>query len=371
MESHENNSKIIQDMKNDNEYKTKGRKTIRERPILYEETPKKENPKKEEKLIEANLNDKINNMNNDIFDYSFGNAFSKDNNIKKNGNNSTKKSNHGITVKKFVLENVENIKNEQFHDKDFIKELEDIDILHADFVQLYEQFSKNNNIRISINGDVLLPEEKQFILSEVDFWIKAINYIFKKNKNLTLYNFITFIEKSFIFLKNNNNIDELNHYKQVMEGQINNFFTKEKIADFLLDNRLKNIRDIFSKYHNPSKATYKEVKLDGNITKIFTQSKTNIDSAPSMKLFICSKYYDDKIENYFKVLNKISSVGIKITDKDKKEQLNLIQKFISDYFILGDIDDRKSRSTKKTKKSIYRSSAKKRRTKSSAKKYKK
>ena len=237
------------------------------------------------------------------------------------------------------------------------------------FINNFSSFLKKNNI--DIMQDSKLPifqnnynQKSKYLLSTAEFWIKYIIYISHIYKNdLTIYNYINFIEQFYIWNNNNinddNNNTNTNDFNMEIKKQINNKFSEEEIKNFLLLNKTNNLDDLFQRYniihtnYKNNKNNYIEAKINdiqckcptcinnGFINIIINYNKTHNEIRYSRDNYITyndnkniddikrnEKYYDTEIFDY---LNKIEK-GKKYEDEnenvndEKKEKKNSIRK---------------------------------------------
>ena len=159
------------------------------------------------------------------------------------------------------------------------------------FLKEFTNFLQKNNI--GIIKDTYLPNIKDKnnidLLSQIDFWIKYIIFISKKyEKDLSLYNYINFIEQFYIW----NNYDTFNTFNSEIKKQILILFNSDVIDGFLLKNKISNLDELFERYKNiHTNYKYKELKINNVECQCLTCS---------------NKGYINKIINYNKVNNKIS-----------------------------------------------------------------
>jgi len=133
-------------------------------------------------------------------------------------------------------------------------------------------------------------KDNKYLLTQKDFWIKYIIYISEKYKNeLSLFNFINFIEQFFLWCNPpGDNMDFIVEIKL----QIYKIFDEQKINNFLSVNKLSNLDQLFERYKNLNS---KEEKC--------VEAKIDLDQCTCP---ICTEggYYK-KVVDYNKVNNKI------------------------------------------------------------------
>lgn len=206
----------------------------------------------------------------------------KNNEIESNNNNDDNNDNNKYEINK----NLSFLKNiNENNDEYFIKE--------------FSSFLENNNIKISPESKLplFMNDNNMSLLSQKEFWIKYIIFISKKYKNdLSMYNYIFFIEQFYIWNYNSNSIDEFN---KEIKKQINLLFNEENVNKFLITNKIKDLDGLFEKYkniHMNNNSIYKEIKVDGE------DIKDKICNCPTC----VNKGYIDKIIDYNKNNNEIS-----------------------------------------------------------------
>ena len=166
----------------------------------------------------------------------------------------------------------------------------------AYFIKEFSSFLENNYIKISPESKLplFMNDNNISLLSQKEFWIKYIIFISKKYKSdLTMYNYIFFIEQFFIWNYNNNIIDE---FKKEIKKQISLLFKEEIVNKFFITNKIKDLDGLFERYKNihMNNNIYREIKIDRE------DIKDKICPTCSNKGFI------DKIINYNKNNNEIS-----------------------------------------------------------------
>ena len=126
----------------------------------------------------------------------------------------------------------------------------DDSIQNNNFINGFEKFLEVNNIEIS---DYKVPsfknEKNNYLLSNLFFWIKFIKYVCQKYKNnLSFFNFMNFIEVFYSWIDYEKY--DCSIFKKLIMEQMELTFDKDKINNFLLMHKLKNIDDIFIRYKN-------------------------------------------------------------------------------------------------------------------------
>ena len=268
-----------------------------------------------------------------------------------------------------------------------------------DFINQFENFLLRNDIIISTDNK--LPsfkiEEKKFLLSNLDFWIKYIEYIcLKYKKELNFFNFINFIELFYVWI-DFKKYDSYAFNKLIIQ-KIEFLFDKDKINNFLLTHKFNSLDDIFSRYKNMNILDFPEMKLEEcqcpncqNIKeKVINYNKTNTYISYSeennlnysvnkeiIKYPESKTIYDDKLKcfsiytNSNDKLKKITDYyrcSIKKNPSKKISQNKVIQyrgdKKISDFFsykkdkiIEGQKKEREGRSNQKKSKSKGKTSS--------------
>ena len=262
---------------------------------------------------------------------------------------------------------------------DNINLLLDIDdsINNADFINQFEKFLEKNNIEILM--DTKLPsfinEENNYLLSNINFWKKYINYICWKYKTeLTLLNFINFIEQFYIWIDDEYDSDIFN---QLILEKIELLFDRNKISDFLLIHKLENLEDLFSRYKTMNTPHVKEFKISENCecstcqemkrraltAKKFPLSKTLLDNESKGFSVNPKLDKDSKITDFFRCSIKLRPSKIKT--QSKFVQYNTDKKIVDYFKFLKDKDDYKDKKNKSASKRKKRSTSKKSKSKNS------
>ena len=169
----------------------------------------------------------------------------------------------------------------------------------AYFIKEFSSFLENNNIKIIPESKLplFMNDNNMPLLSQKEFWIKYIIFISKKYKSdLSLYNYIFFIEQFCIWNYNKNTIDEFN---KEIKKQISLLFNEEDVNKFLIANKIKDLDGLFEKYkniHMNNNNMYREIKFDGE------DIKDKMCNCPTC----ANKGFIDKIIDYNKTNNEIS-----------------------------------------------------------------
>ena len=264
----------------------------------------------------------------------------------------TKEQNDIFTPVKLTLEDEENIKN--------LLKLNDSN-LNVNFMNEFEDFLGNNNIEIL--KETKLPifkcSKKKYLLKNINFWKKYINFLCLKYKNdLSFFNILNLIEE-FYNLGNNQNDAQI--FKELIMQKIKFLFEQNQINDFLLTHKLKNLDDLFTKYKNINNQndTPVEIKLMENCEcqtcQDFKEKDYNKESIkfPESK----KKSKDSKITDYYTY-----SIGIRPSKNRTQKKFNIINedKKIDDFFSFTQVKQKKTKKDKEEKsKSKSRSKSKK------------
>lgn len=225
-----------------------------------------------------------------------------------------------------------------------INSLKNIDSskLNNYFVNQFFDFLKNNKIEICPDTKLpIIKSNNNYLLSKVEFWTKYIIFISRNYKNnLSIYNYVNFIEQFYLWADNNNKENE--EFNKEILKQINLLFDQDTINNFLLANKFNNLEDLFSRYKiidNTNKYS-KEIKIDEDC-----QCET------------CKSLYYRKVVNYNKknntiLLAKDNNLSYIIKDKNKNKEggKKYYDKEISEYYSLSKSKkekDKKSRSKSK------------------------
>ena len=193
--------------------------------------------------------------------------------------------------------NNKNNKLNKNHNQVILNNLKAIEINKKDinnFLKKFSNFLNDNNIEIirenKLPNFTSKEKDNKYLLTQKDFWIKYIIYISEKYKNeLSLFNFINFIEQFFLWCNPpGDNMDFIVEIKL----QIYKIFDEQKINNFLSVNKLSNLDQLFERYKNLNS---KEEKC--------VEAKIDLDQCTCP---ICTEggYYK-KVVDYNKVNNKI------------------------------------------------------------------
>ena len=264
----------------------------------------------------------------------------------------TKEQNDIFTPVKLTLEDEENIKN--------LLKLNDSN-LNVNFMNEFEDFLGNNNIEIL--KETKLPifkcSKKKYLLKNINFWKKYINFLCVKYKNdLSFFNILNLIEEFYNF---GNKQNDAQIFKELIMQKIKFLFEQNQINDFLLTHKLKNLDDLFTKYKNINNQndTPVEIKLMENCEcqtcQDFKEKDYNKESIkfPESK----KKSKDSKITDYYTY-----SIGIRPSKNRTQKKFNIINedKKIDDFFSFTQVKQKKTKKDKEEKsKSKSRSKSKK------------
>ena len=264
----------------------------------------------------------------------------------------TKEQNDIFTPVKLTLEDEENIKN--------LLKLNDSN-LNVNFMNEFEDFLGNNNIEIL--KETKLPifkcSKKKYLLKNINFWKKYINFLCVKYKNdLSFFNILNLIEEFYNF---GNKQNDAQIFKELIMQKIKFLFEQNQINDFLLTHKLKNLDDLFTKYKNINNQNDipVEIKLMENCEcqtcQDFKEKDYNKESIkfPESK----KKSKDSKITDYYTY-----SIGIRPSKNRTQKKFNIINedKKIDDFFSFTQVKQKKTKKDKEEKsKSKSRSKSKK------------
>ena len=264
----------------------------------------------------------------------------------------TKEQNDNFIPIKLTLEDEENIKN--------LLKINDSNS-NVNFMNEFEDFLGNNNIEIL--KETKLPifkyTKKKYLLKNINFWKKYINFLCLKYKNdLSFFNILNLIEEFFNLVNNQN---DAQIFKELIMQKIKFLFEQNQINDFLLTHKLKNLDDLFTKYKNINNQndTPVEIKLMENCEcptcQDFKEKDYNKESIkfPESK----KKSKDSKITDYYTY-----SIGIRPSKNRTQKKLNVINedKKIDDFFSFTQVKQKKTKKNKEEKpKSKSRSKSKK------------
>ena len=294
--------------------------------------------------------------------------------IKKDENIDSKKR-EIITQANNINENDENI--------NLLLNMDD-SINNKNFINQFEIFLNKNKIELSNDKlPIFKTENNKYLLINIYFWIKFIKYICQKYKNeLSFFNFMNFIDFFYIWIdatKYNCTI-----FNKLIIEQIELNFTKDKINNFLLMHKLKNLDDIFLRYKNLNKSNLTEINNNYNNKNIYIsyseennlsyikykeiikypKTKTLIDKN-SENLTLNDNSNPQKITNYIRWSLELDK---KKEEKKRKEispikvSQNYNDKKLTDYFYYkkekAEIKNKKEKEKEKEEKSIKKSNNK-------------
>ena len=298
---------------------------------------------------------------------------------KKKLSSSNKKSRKNIKVNVSILErnNEKELHNKNDNDNnkyeinkhlDFLKNLNENNDTY--FIKEFSSFLENNNIKICPESKLplFMNDNNKLLLSQKEFWIKYIIFISKKYKNdLTMYNYIFFIEQFCIWNYNSIANDEFN---KEIKKQISLVFNEEIVNKFFISNKIKDLDGLFEKYKNIhiNNTKYREIKLDGEdnkdkicdcstcankgfIDKIINYNKTNneISFAKNNNL----SYLNENVIKFDKIkIKKDEHNEISILSKKDEENENIF-KYLRK-IEMGKNEDKKEEKVKKRKSSNYK-----------------
>lgn len=228
----------------------------------------------------------------------------KINKKKLSSSNKKNKKNKKINITSLLVKNNEkelyktNDNNKYEIDKHlfFLKNLNENN--DANFIKEFSSFLENNNIKICQESKLplFINNNNMILLRQKEFWIKYIIFISKKYKSdLTIYNYIFFIEQFSIW---NYNSVIINEFNKEIKRQISLLFDKEIVNKFLITNKIKDLDGLLERYKNIhiNNNKYREIKLCGEDIK---------DKSCNCPTCI-NKGYINKIINYNKNNNEIS-----------------------------------------------------------------
>ena len=207
--------------------------------------------------------------------------------------------------------------------------------MNVNFIDEFQNYLGLNNIEILKESKMpsFKNEKNEYLLANIQFWKKYINFISIKFKgDITIYNFINLIEQFHFWNKETNDAEI---FKKLIIKKIETLFEKNVINDFLLTHKLKNLDDLFAKYKNldnnnhnsleikigddcecPTCQDMKEKLINTESIK-FPETNNGYKSKKSQKKIM--KFDDDKkILDYFN-FSKVKTE--KKNKEDKKEKI--------------------------------------------------
>lgn len=265
----------------------------------------------------------------------------------------TKEQKYNIASNKLSAEDEENIK--------ILLNINDSN-LNVNFMNEFEDYLGNNNIEIL--KETKLPtfkiEKNKYLLTNINFWKKYINFICLKFKNdLSFFIILNLIDEFYRWVNNQN---DSNIFIKLIIQKIEFLFEQNQINDFLLTHKLKNLDDLFARYKNidNKNETQLEIKLSENCQCPTCQDlKEKYYNKESIKFPESKKKSKDlKITDYYTYSIKMRPSKIQTTKKLKP--INEDQKIL-DFFNYTQIKQKKGKKNneKKKPKSKSRSKSKK------------
>ena len=274
----------------------------------------------------------------------------------------TKEQNNNSKTK---IENNENIKS--------LSNINDSE-MNVNFIDEFQNYLGQNNIEILKESKMpsFKSEKNEYLLANIQFWKKYINFISIKFKgDITFYNFINLIEQFHFWNKDPNDAEI---FKKLIIKKIETLFEKNVINDFLLTHKLKNLDDLFAKYKNLDNNNHNslEIKIGDDCECPTCQDmKEKLINTESIKFPETNNGYkskNTKITDYYGLTIKMkpfvnkSQKKIMKFDDDKK---------ILDYFNFSKVKtEKKNKEDKKEKikqKSKSRSKSKSKKNKNAKK----
>ena len=213
------------------------------------------------------------------------------------------KKKFGITLMKKEQSNSKNL----IENKENIKLLCDINDsdLNTEFIDEFEKYLGKNNIEILKESKLptFKNEKNEYLLANIQFWKKYINFICLKYKEeMTIFNFINLIEHFYLWIKDP---DDAIVFNKLIIQKIQLIFEQNIINDFLLTHKLKNLEDIFSRYKliDNKEANFKEIKIEDNCEcptcQIMKEKSINSETIKFPESGIKFKSKNSKITDYY------------------------------------------------------------------------
>ena len=182
---------------------------------------------------------------------------------------------------------------------------------HNSFVNKFNIFLSNNDIKIEYNIPISKEEKGKTHLKKHEFWMKYINYLYinylTNKSKISLYTFSHLIEQYFIWCENNDS-NMAKEFKYLIIDIIYKIYENKEINQFLEMNKLNKIEELFAKYEivlkygNIDKYNAKkeiEIKIDDNAKCNCDLCKNEIASFKKMSEINKQLNTDVKIENLF------------------------------------------------------------------------
>lgn len=247
----------------------------------------------------------------------------------------TKEQNNNSKTK---IENNENIKS--------LSNINDSE-MNVNFIDEFQNYLGQNNIEILKESKMpsFKSEKNEYLLANIQFWKKYINFISIKFKgDITFYNFINLIEQFHFWNKDTNDAEI---FKKLIIKKIETLFEKNVINDFLLTHKLKNLDDLFAKYKNLDNNNHNslEIKIGDDCECPTCQDmKEKLINTESIKFPETNNGYkskNTKITDYYGLTIKMKP----FVNKSQKK----IMKFDDDKKILDYFNFSKVKTEKKNK----------------------
>ena len=264
--------------------------------------------------------------------------------------------------KREIISQANNI-NENDENINLLLNIED-SIQNQNYINQFETFLYKNKIELSNDKlPVFKSDKNKYLLLNLYFWIKYIKYICQKYKEeLSFFNYMNFIDFFYTW------IDDTKYdctiFNKLIIEQMELNFTKDKINNFLLIHKLKNLDDLFLRYKKlntsnclieiknigncecPSCQEVKQKVINYNDKNIYIsyseennlsfqkfneiikypQTKTLIDKNQE-NLTLNDNSTQKRITNYFRC-----SLELNKKKEEKKLFLNYTDKKLTDYF---------------------------------------
>ena len=384
------------------DYVTKKRDNLYNASLVNLQSPKKQNPNKRIELVKKEIKTENNNNNNSNYQLLIKRIAAQlrhrvrlptskiikvyepyrtlimriANGIKKTAKNfnywnkwENDKSQSDKIVEEKKKFGITLMKKEQSNSKNLIENKENIKLLcdindsdlNTEFIDEFEKYLGKNNIEILKESKLptFKNEKNEYLLANIQFWKKYINFICLKYKEeMTIFNFINLIEHFYLWIKDP---DDAIVFNKLIIQKIQFIFEQNIINDFLLTHKLKNLEDIFSRYKliDNKEANFKEIKIEDNCEcptcQIMKEKSINSETIKFPESGIKFKSKNSKITDYY-------GLSIKMKPSQNRTQKKFINynedRTIPDYFSFTKVKQDKKEKEKQKSKSKSKSKSK-------------
>ena len=158
-----------------------------------------------------------------------------------------------------IYKNISNIEHKD--EKENNLSLQDIEITKSNFINQFEKFLEQENIKIINNFPESSDERNIILFQQSNFWYLVMTYLFYKSCNLSIYNILYLLEQYYSWAQDKTK-EMFCSMKERIKEYITSHNSKEKLNQFLFMNKLDNLDKIFEKFESPS--LYSDTNKDLN-----------------------------------------------------------------------------------------------------------